>query len=183
MNALLLWLAQGFGIGRIPIAPGTFGSLLGLIWFALLLLPSNLWFLLGGTFFGFAASVRLCEAGEEILNQKDPGSIVLDEIVAIPFCFFSWLMIVLVQTGSLPGPEYFVSERIWPLTLGVFSLFRVFDIWKPWPVRQSQSLPKGWGVTVDDFLAATYVNLVVLAAYAGKVAFGTEFAKSWNFLQ
>ena len=68
---ILLWLAQGFGIGRIPMAPGTFGSVIGLLWFAVLLLPTNLWFFLGATFFGLAASVRLCEVGEEILNQKD----------------------------------------------------------------------------------------------------------------
>ncbi len=63
MNVFLLWLAQGFGVGRIPMAPGTFGSLLGVAWFALLLLPSNLWFFLGGMFFGVAASIRLCQRG------------------------------------------------------------------------------------------------------------------------
>ena len=60
----------------------------------------------------------------------------------------------------------------WPLTLGVFALFRFFDVVKPWPVRQSQSLPGGWGVTVDDALAAVYVNLTVLAAYAGSSLLG-----------
>lgn len=169
VNSFLLWLAQGFGIGRIPVAPGTFGSLLGLLWFALLLWPGNLWFFLGGTFFGVAASVRLCEAGEEILRQNDPGSVVFDEIAAIPLCFFGWLFIDLAQTGILPDLQYFVSKRVWPLTLGVFVLFRVFDIWKPWPIRQSQSIRGGWGVTVDDLLAAVYVNLVVLAAYFGRV--------------
>jgi phosphatidylglycerophosphatase A len=167
MNALLLFLAQGFGIGRIPMAPGTFGSVVGLLWFALLLWPGSLWILLGGTFFGIAASVRLCEAGEIILNKKDPGSIVMDEIAAIPVCFLGWVFIVFAQTGELPTPTYFVTDKIWPLTIGVFVLFRIFDVWKPWPVRQSQSLPGGWGVTVDDLLAAVYVNLVVLATFGG----------------
>lgn len=169
MNSLMLWLAQGFGIGRIPVAPGTFGSIIGVLWFALLLLPGNLWFFIGGTFFALAASVRICEAGEEILNQRDPGSIVFDEIAAIPFCFMGWVIIALIRNGEMPAPEYFVSRYNWPLTFGVFVLFRIFDVWKPWPVRQSQSLPGGWGVTADDALAAVYVNLVVLAAYAGNV--------------
>lgn len=166
MNALLLFLAQGFGIGRIPMAPGTFGSVVGLLWFALLLWPGSLWILLGGTFFGLAASVRLCEAGEIILNKKDPGSVVMDEIAAIPVCFLGWCLIVLFETGDLPTLTYFVSDNIWPLTIGVFVLFRILDVWKPWPVRQSQSLPGGWGVTVDDLLAAVYVNLAVLVTYA-----------------
>ena len=46
----------------------------------------------------------------------------------------------------------------------VFGAFRFFDVLKPWPVKQSQSLPGGWGVVVDDLLAAVYVNVVVLAA-------------------
>ena len=45
---------------------------------------------------------------------------------------------------------------------GVFGLFRLFDIWKPWPVRHSQRLPGGWGVVADDLLAAVWVNLVLL---------------------
>ena len=53
-------------------------------------------------------------------------------------------------------------------TLGVFAAFRLFDVAKPWPVYQSQSLPGGWGVTIDDVLAAVYVNVVVLLVYAGK---------------
>jgi phosphatidylglycerophosphatase A len=50
----------------------------------------------------------------------------------------------------------------WLLGLGIFLAFRLFDIWKPWPVRQSQMLPGGWGITVDDVLAAIFVCLIVL---------------------
>jgi phosphatidylglycerophosphatase A len=66
----------------------------------------------------------------------------------------------------MPGLSDFFSTRTWPLTLGVFAAFRFFDVAKPWPVHQSQSLPGGWGVTIDDVLAAVYVNLVVLLVYA-----------------
>jgi phosphatidylglycerophosphatase A len=169
MNGFLLWLAQGFGIGRIPIAPGTFGSVVGLLWFAALLLTGNLWAFITGTILGFALSVWLCGVGENVLKQTDPGSVVFDEIAAIPLCFLGWLLILFLKTGALPGVDYFLSRPVWPLTAGVFVLFRIFDVWKPWPVRQSQSFSRGWGVTVDDALAAVYVNLMVLAAYAGHV--------------
>jgi len=160
VNALLLWLAQGFGVGRIPVAPGTFGSVMGLGWFALLLMAGNLWLFLGGAAIGLAASVWLCGAGEKILKQTDPGSVVMDEIAAMPVCFAGWVIAWHTHNGVFPTVEYFFSERNLWLTLGVFAFFRLFDVWKPWPVRQSQKLPGGWGVTMDDFLAALYVNAI-----------------------
>jgi phosphatidylglycerophosphatase A len=166
VNAVVLWLAQGLGIGRVPVAPGTWGSLLGLAWFALLLLPGKPWVFIGGTLLGLAASVWLCGAAEKILKQTDPGSVVLDEIAAMPVCFAAWVGILLFQNGSLPSPAWFFSGRRCWMTLGLFAAFRLFDVWKPWPVRQSQQLPGGWGITVDDLLAAVYVNGGVLLAKA-----------------
>jgi phosphatidylglycerophosphatase A len=167
--AFILWIAQGFGVGGSPFAPGTFGSLVGLLWFALLLSAGNIWFLAAGTIAGLWLSVCVCGAAEKILRQKDPGSVVLDEIAAMPVCFFGWAMIGMSQSGALPGLDAFFSLGNWPLTLGVFVAFRFFDILKPWPVGQSQRLPGGWGVTIDDVLAAIYVNGVVLLAYAFRV--------------
>jgi phosphatidylglycerophosphatase A len=163
-----LWIAQGFGVGRIPVAPGTFGSLVGVLWFGLLLMTGSLWLFTAGTIAGVALSVWLCDVGEKALGKKDPSSVVLDEIAALPVCFFAWVAILLCQTGSLPAFAHFFSARTWPLTLGVFVACRFFDIAKPWPVRQSQSLPGGWGITIDDVLASVYVNVVVLLVYAGK---------------
>jgi phosphatidylglycerophosphatase A len=154
VNAFLLWLAQGFGIGRIPVAPGTFGSVVGLGWFALLLLTGNIWLFLFGTILAVGLSVWLCDVGERVLKAKDPGSVVFDEIAAIPICFTGWVMFHLSKTGTFPAPEFFFSKQNWLPALGVFLAFRFFDVWKPWPVRQSQSLAGGWGVTVDDALAA-----------------------------
>jgi len=152
-----LWIAQGFGVGRIPFAPGTFGSLVGLVWFGLLLASGNLWLFLIGTIMGLGVSVWLCGYAEQNLRQKDPGSVVLDEITAMPVCFLSWVAMSMRQTGAFPKLDSFISGTNALLPLGVFVAFRVFDIWKPWPVRQSQTLPGGWGVTVDDVLAAGYV--------------------------
>jgi phosphatidylglycerophosphatase A len=157
----ILWVAQGFGAGRIPFAPGTFGSLVGLLWFALLLCPGNLWFFVGGTIVGVLLSVWFCGVAEKTLNQTDPSSVVLDEIAAIPVCFGVWVGSYLSGHAAMPPPEYFISRGHWPLALWIFAAFRLFDIVKPWPVRQSQRLPGGWGVTVDDLLAALYVNVFV----------------------
>jgi phosphatidylglycerophosphatase A len=164
----MLWIAQGFGVGRIPVAPGTFGSLVGLLWFGLLVSSERLWVLALGTLCGIALSVWLCGRAETILGQKDPGSIVLDEVVAVPVCFISWIGIVIWRNGSFPALPDFFGPRTWLPTLGVFAAFRIFDIAKPWPVRSSQALPGGWGVTIDDLLAALYVNAVVLLVYAAK---------------
>lgn len=147
----------------MPFAPGTFGSVVGLLWFALLLLAGNLWLFLGGTLLGLVLSVWLCGAGERILGQTDPGSIVWDEIAAIPLCFAGWVLLLVWQGHSFPTPGFFFSQANLLPVIGVFAAFRFFDVVKPWPVRQSQALPGGWGVAVDDALAAVYVNVVVLA--------------------
>lgn len=164
---LVVWLAQGFGIGRIPWAPGTFGSVLGLGWFALLLWIAH-WNLLVAVAIFLASvigSVWTCEAAEILMGQKDPGSVVLDEIVALPTCFLGWVFYLWLELGEMPPLELFFGPTTWFLAAGVFLAFRFFDIVKPWPVRQSQDLPHGWGVMVDDQLAAVYVNLTVLAIH------------------
>ena len=105
-----LWIAQGFGIGRIPVAPGTFGSLLGVLWFGLLLLTGNLWLFAAGTLAGIALSVWLCGAAEKSWeegpavrgagrNHSHAGLL----LGLGGMC--SW------QTGTLPPFEYFFSAR------------------------------------------------------------------------
>jgi phosphatidylglycerophosphatase A len=159
-----LWIAQGFGVGRIGVAPGTFGSILGLGWLAVLLSFQSWPIFIIGNLAGIALSIWLCGEGERILGMTDPGSVVLDEIIAIPLCFAGWLAVAEVRRHSWPGLEYFAAH--WLSSIGVFALFRFFDVAKPWPVRQSQVLPGGLGITIDDVLAAVYVNIVVLAALA-----------------
>jgi phosphatidylglycerophosphatase A len=162
---VVLWVAQGFGIGRIPFAPGTFGSLLGLGWFGALLLAGNFWLYLAGTVFGIALSVCLGGAAERVLRQPDPPSVVVDEIAAMPVCFLAWVASDWLRKGQFPKPGQFFSAQNWHLILIIFVLFRLFDILKPWPVRQSQSLPAGCGITVDDLLAALYVAAATLVVF------------------
>ncbi len=163
-RSLILWVAQGFGVGRAPLAPGTFGSLLGLAWFALLLVPGNPWLFVAAAVGSILLSVWVCGKAVKTLAQRDPASVVLDEIVAVPLCFAVWVCLYFHKLGAMPAPDVFFVEN-WPFTLGIFALFRSFDILKPWPARQSQRLPGGWGVVIDDVLAALYVNLAVLVVF------------------
>jgi len=169
-----LWFAQGFGVGRIPFAPGTFGSLVGLLWFFALLATRSFWLYALSTILGIGLSIWVCGTAERILKQTDPSSVVLDEIVALPVCFAGWVAILFFRNARMPTPEFFVSPTVLPLTLFVFAAFRFFDILKPWPVRQSQRLSGGWGVTIDDILAAVYVNLVFLAVYGANALLHSE---------
>ena len=131
-----------------------------MLWFVALLETQSLGIYLIAMTGGILASVWFCGRAERILQQTDPPSVVLDEVIAVPLCFVAWLS--LQSNGHLPGVEYFFGRETWMATAGIFVCFRIFDITKPWPVHQSQSLSGGWGVTVDDVLAAVYVNLVVL---------------------
>jgi phosphatidylglycerophosphatase A len=62
--------------------------------------------------------------------------------------------------STIDCPLWFLTEGRWKITLAILFAFRVFDILKPWPVGRSQRLPGGWGVTVDDILAAIYVAVI-----------------------
>lgn len=155
---LILLLAQGLGTGRIPFAPGTWGSVLGLGWFALLLLPQNIWIFLLGQIGSFILSIWVCGKAEKILGQSDPGSVVLDEIVAIPLCF---TLPILLSGNNLLGINHFFGAHTWWLGILGFALFRLFDIWKPWPIYQSQRLSGGLGVTIDDLLAGVWSSCVL----------------------
>jgi phosphatidylglycerophosphatase A len=155
-NKLALWLAQGLGIGRIPIIPGTFGSGVGFLWFLVIIAPGNFALFAAAVLLSFFVSVLCSEMAEKILRLHDPNCIVIDEIIAIPICFLGWMVV----DPTIDGPLWFFMGGRWKITLAILFAFRVFDILKPWPVRQSQRLPGGWGVTVDDVLAAVYVAVI-----------------------
>lgn len=170
-DKLVLFLAEGFGVGRIPFAPGTFGTLVGFGWIwilnylafryfipfgqfgvSLFMTVGPFGFYLAGTVAGILAAVWVGARAEKILGLKDPGRIVIDEIAAMPV---AWCLFFLCYLH--PG----MAPPLWVEMLSVFGLFRLFDIWKPWPVKQSQDLPGGWGLTIDDILAAVYVNMAL----------------------
>jgi phosphatidylglycerophosphatase A len=150
---LVLFFAYGFGTGCIPFAPGTFGTAAGFLWIWLLLLPGNLWIYISGIVAGFFFAVWIGSRAEKILGAKDPGSIVIDEIAALPLAFLP-AVLATARGGTLRdfGAFWQGNEVILPLM--AFMLFRCFDISKPLGIKQSQDLPNGWGLVIDDFLAA-----------------------------
>lgn len=138
------FFALGFGSGLAKKAPGTFGTLVGLPLFWLIsaqplavqLILITLLFLIG---------IYFCEKTGQVLGVSDHGSIVWDEIVAI--------MLVLTFTTNQ-----------WQWWITAFLLFRLFDIWKPYPIRQCDAKVKGGlGVMLDDLLAAIYAIMCLKA--------------------
>lgn len=153
-GSVVLCLAQGLGVGRAPVAPGTVGSVLGLLWFLLLVGTGELWIYLAGLVLGLVVSVPVCGAAERLLGRLDPPSVVFDEIVVVPLCFLPWVLSAWRKLEAMPLIEHFFTAGAWLPTLVIFVLFRVFDAAKPWPINRVQDLPGGWGVTADDVLAA-----------------------------
>lgn len=139
----VLMLGFGFGSGLLPKGPGTAGTLLGLLLFIPLLLW-NEWLawalLLLGTLFGSA----ICGKSSEYLGVHDHGGIVWDEFVGI------WLVLLLLPEQNI---------LYWTLA---FAAFRLFDIWKPWPILWvDHKVEGGFGIMLDDVLAAIYAIAVI----------------------
>jgi len=137
-------LATWFGCGYAPKAPGTAGSLAALAIAWLLPLPPLGFGLLGLLLAGpaiWAANVTAAETG-----LKDPQIVVVDEVVG------QWMTLAGAATLN------------WKSRLAAFVLFRLFDIWKPAPVRQLERLPGGFGIVADDAMAGVYGALVLFAA-------------------
>ena len=164
-RTVILWVAQGFGSGRCPIGPGTAGSFVGVGWLLILLWTGSFWLFAVGSAAAVFVSVWVCGEAEELIGRTDPPSVVLDEIIAVPLCYAGWVGWMWSKEHALPRPLSLFDSSTWLLTVALLILFRIFDIWKPWPVFQSLSLPGGWGITVDDVLAAIYVNLCWLVLH------------------
>ncbi len=159
------------GVGYLPLAPGTWGAIVGvgihLVWIFLTqkFLEANFvltreaghWFPIGfyllWATFSYLLLFCLTMAGiwaatcvEKLSGRKDASIVVIDEVagqlitlVFIPFTFSSY----------------------WPFLLAGFLLFRVFDIWKPYPIRRLEALESGLGVMADDVLAGIYAGVVL----------------------
>ncbi len=138
----LHWPAFGFGLGLIPVAPGTWGSLLGIgLWW---LVPMSLvpQLVVAGIVFLFGVWNTGLSARR--IGVHDHGGIVWDEIVGM------YLTLLVVP-----------AEPLW--VAAAFGLFRLMDIWKPWPIRDlDHSLHGGLGIMLDDVIAALYAALILL---------------------
>jgi phosphatidylglycerophosphatase A len=161
------------GVGYLPVAPGTLGSLVGAGlylsvwgWFyglleanaqragsnLLYVFTPQLAFMLLVTFLVTMSGIWAATRTEKVVQRKDPSIVVIDEVAG--------QMIAL-----LSGPFWL---HTWWSVLSAFLLFRLFDIWKPYPIRRLEALESGLGIMADDLVAGTYaliVNSVLIAAY------------------
>jgi phosphatidylglycerophosphatase A len=156
MNRLTLCIATLGPLGRNLPAPGTMGSLAGTLVF-LLLVQALGWhphtialacvplFLLG---------VPLCRRAEILLDREDPKEVIWDEFIVIPMVFWP-------VSDQISGE---LSQELFIWLVAGFCLFRLFDISKPSLINHSQRLPGGWGVMMDDLLAALAASLVLFLA-------------------
>ena len=142
MIRLAFAIATVFKAGYIPIAPGTVGSIIGLLIFWLIKDYASFtieMFVAAALFF---AGVWASTIVEQVLERHDPGVVIVDEVV-----------------GML------VALMLLPPTITVmflaFLLFRVFDIIKPYPARWCEQLSRGWGIMTDDIVAGLYVNVLI----------------------
>ncbi len=127
---------------RMP-APGTWGSAAGVVFFVVCCYPMGfVEILIASALLGYFA-VGICGEAEIRMGRKDPGEVILDEVVAMPLCFLGWQMI---------GPTTFLGFLA--LLAAGFGIFRFFDIKKPGIINTLQELPGGWGIVADDTAAA-----------------------------
>ncbi|MHB8413576.1 MAG: phosphatidylglycerophosphatase A family protein [Candidatus Acidiferrales bacterium] len=162
---LSLFFATVGGVGYLPKAPGTWGSLVGMaLYWGLFTLPHlpalDVYF--HGTYyvvpreysFGIVTAIVLALLGvwassrvAKFAGKKDPQFAVIDEV-----------------SGQFLTYMLALAPLNWKYLLLGFILFRVFDIWKPFPARQAESLPGGWGIMADDWIAAVYAAMGIWIA-------------------
>jgi phosphatidylglycerophosphatase A len=142
-----IWLAAWGGCGYVPKSPGTAGSLGGVLVAAALVvwagwppiaLAALALVLLGPAVWASSEASRYWQ-------QEDPQRVVVDEVLG------QWVALAAVPEGR------------WPYWIAAFALFRLFDIWKPFPARSAERLPGGWGIVTDDLVAGIYAAIVVMA--------------------
>jgi phosphatidylglycerophosphatase A len=182
-----LAIATAFGLGYLPKAPGTWGSIAGLFlsWLLLKLWPHiTLWEAVPRLWnvpipYGFSAIAATLSIGfigivaadryARYLNVKDPQVVVVDEVsgqmIATLFTVGTTERYLDGMTGFHSG-FWWHGDPNWKYLLLGFILFRVFDIWKPFPARQAESLPGGWGIMADDWIAGIYAALGLWIARA-----------------
>jgi phosphatidylglycerophosphatase A len=134
--------ATVFGVGYSPVAPGTAGSLAGLLVYLPLRWVGSPALELAAIVVVFVAGALAATAAEEHFGHIDPGPVVIDEVLGM---LVTLALLPVSITGALVG----------------FVLFRIFDVVKPPPSRQLEALQGGWGVMADDLMAAIYGHLVL----------------------
>ena len=144
LDLLARLIATVFGSGYSALAPGTVGSAVGVLLFWPMATAAWPWQAAASVILFVVGSLAAGRVARQV-DRKDPSIVVVDEVVG------QW-----VALTALPFT---------PFTAGLgFLLFRVMDIVKPWPARDLEGVPGGWGIMADDVAAGIYANLVVRAS-------------------
>ncbi|GEA66483.1 phosphatidylglycerophosphatase A [Acinetobacter pittii] len=146
-NRCIVFCGVGFGSGLAPKAPGTFGSA-----FALLFVP--IWLSLGFNLSLIAilimslVGIYICGQTAKVIDVHDDGRIVWDEFAGQSITFL---------------PLLYLQQMNWMWVIGGFILFRIFDVWKPWPIRViDRQVHGGFGIMLDDIIAGVWAALCTL---------------------
>jgi phosphatidylglycerophosphatase A len=145
VNTFARVLATWFGCGYFPKGPGTAGSIGALI-VAWPMRHQPSWFFALLALILLAPAIWSASSTALQVGKKDPQIVVIDEVIG------QWI--------ALAGAAVY-SPPAW---IAAFLLFRTFDIWKPWPIRQLEKLPAGTGIVIDDVMAGIYAALVLYLA-------------------
>ena len=135
MKHFHFWIATFLGIGKIPFAPGTWASLAAVPLFYFLI--DNPVIHLGTLVVVYFLGVYTTGEYAKNIGQVDPSSAVMDEVLGM-------------------GVAMWAIPRQWPFVIMAIILFRLFDIWKPYPIQRIEKLPGGWGIMTDDLVAGLY---------------------------
>jgi phosphatidylglycerophosphatase A len=151
-------LASCFGLGRLPIAPGTWGSLPPVVIFGIMCqfhfsVPSITIIMAALFLAGSVICVKFAPAAIEATGKNDPGEVVADELAGQSVTFLAVPFFI---------PVTLTPSQICIITSAGFLLFRFFDILKPWPIRKLEKLPKGYGILADDLLAGVFAAIVLV---------------------
>lgn len=195
-----LAIATALGVGYLPKAPGTFGSLVGIA-VAVLTHPISLLTIVGAIFFKGSIGIDLpainghtvpwlilvpplvavfvvaglgvwsSSRASSYSGSKDPQYVVVDEVSGMHLTLVLGIMPFWLPAHFAAGDEASVfglysafSLLNWKYLLLGFLLFRLFDIWKPFPIRRFEALPRGWGIMADDWMAGIYAAILLRAA-------------------
>jgi phosphatidylglycerophosphatase A len=169
-----LAIATSLGVGYLPVAPGTWGSGVAVALVAAtaavtraepapVIVVSEFTLLLALAALGLWVSERVVAAGP---SDPDPGYVVIDELSGQTISLVAGLAL---SAWTAPPAGEFVTAKIaaalasgllnWKYLAAGFILFRVFDIWKPFPARRAEFLPGGLGIMADDWVAGAYAAL------------------------
>lgn len=140
-RSTVLNVATVWKVGLVKRAPGTFGSIVGILWYIVAFWRLNAFEFAFLYILSNYISVLFCGEAEAILGKTDPECVILDEVCAMPLCFF-----------NMPDFTRYIAN--WKVLLLGFVLFRVFDIFKPFGIKKLQKYPRGIGIVIDDIAAA-----------------------------